>query len=309
MELKRLNHLIALAEEKNFGRAARRVHLSQPAFSRSVQAAEVELKLQLFERGNAEISCTPAGSFVIERARKLLQQSQHLARDVDLYRERVMGDVAFGVSPFPAATLLPQLMIDLRTCYPGVNSRVHVNNCRFLTECLRKEEIDFFVADARDVPGDANFVLTPIGRQRARFYVRTGHPLASRQSVKLMELIPYGLASGRLPEQAEAGLRKLMGCADDESLPIAVECDDVQLVKRITLGTDTVMVGTAGIVREELATGLLQPLEMQGFAKTYAQISVVALRGRSHSPMAEYILDFLGKLAAAQDAESEHPAD
>ena len=58
MDLKRLNHLIALADERNFGRAALRVHLSQPAFSRSIQAAETELGLQLFDRG-AEVACTP----------------------------------------------------------------------------------------------------------------------------------------------------------------------------------------------------------------------------------------------------------
>lgn len=306
MDLKRLNHLIALAEERNFGRAARRVHLSQPAFSRSVQAAEVELKLQLFERGNAEISCTPAGSFVIERARKLLLQSQHLARDVDLYRERVMGDVSFGASPFPAATLLPQLMVNLRTRFPKVNSRVHVNNCRFLTECLRKEEIDFFVADARDVPIDANFELTPIGRQRARFYVRAGHPLGARGPLRLAELVSYGLASTRLPAQAEAGLRKLMGRPDDKRLHIAVQCDDVQLVKRIALDTDTVMVGTEGIVREELAAGTLQLLHMQGLQRFYAEVSVVKLQGRSYSPMAEYTVDFLTQLAASmEDATDE----
>ncbi|MBC7609276.1 MAG: LysR family transcriptional regulator [Polaromonas sp.] len=305
MDLKRLNHLIALADERNFGRAALRVHLSQPAFSRSIQAAESELGLQLFNRGNAEVACTPAGAFFIERARKVVLQSRRLERDVGLYRERVIGDVAFGVSPFPAATLLPPLMIDLRTRFPAVNSRVHVNNCRVLSDFLRKEEIDFFVADARDVPGDANFVLSAIGRQRARFYVRSGHPLAARSPVKLAELIPYGLATGRLPAQAEASLRKLMGRADDESLPIALECDDIQLIKRITLSTDTVMVGSEGIVREELAAGLLQALEMHAFPRTYAQISLVALRGRSYSPMAEYAVNFLTRLAAEQDPQSE----
>lgn len=305
MDLKRLNHLIALADERNFGRAALRVHLSQPAFSRSIQAAESELGLQLFNRGNAEVACTPAGAFFIERARKVVLQSRRLERDVGLYRERVIGDVAFGVSPFPAATLLPPLMIDLRTRFPAVNSRVHVNNSRVLSDFLRKEEIDFFVADARDVPGDANIVLTAIGRQRARFYVRFGHPLDANSPVKLAELIPYGLATGRLPAQAQASLCKLMGRADDESLPIAVECDDIQLVKRITLSTDTVMVGTEGIVREELAAGLLRPLEMQGFPRIYAEISLVVLRGRSYSPMAEYAVNFLTRLAAEQDGGPE----
>ena len=308
MELKRLNHLVALAEERNFGRAASRVHLSQPAFSRSIQAAEVEFGLQLFDRGNAEVSCTSAGTFVIDRARKLLVQSRRLERDVDLYRDRAMGDIAFGASPFPAATLLPQLMTDLRTRFPGINCRVQVSSCRVLTDCLRKEEIDFFLADARDVPEDANLVLSAIGRQRARFYVRAGHPLAGRESVRLSELIPYGLASARLPAQAEARLRKLLAKADDESLPLVVECDDVQLIKRITLGTDTVMIGTEGIVREELAAGLLRALEMQTMPRSYAEISVVTLAGCSQSPIAKYAIDFLGQLGATQDAKSAHPS-
>ena len=114
MDIKRLKHLVALAEERNFGRAAERVHLSQPAFSRSVQNAEAELGLQLFDRGSLEVSCTSAGSFVIERARKLLFDSRCLERDVSLYRERLIGDLAFGVGPFPAATLVP--LFSFATC-------------------------------------------------------------------------------------------------------------------------------------------------------------------------------------------------
>ncbi len=305
MDLKRLGHLVALADERNFGRAARRVHLSQPAFSRSIQAAEAELGLQLFDRGPADAACTPAGSFVIERARKLLLESRRLARDVDLYRERVMGDVSFGCGPFPAATLLPQLMIDLRTRFPGVNSRVQVNNWRYLIEQLRKEDLDFFVADTRDVPRDTDFSITPIARQRGRFYARAGHPLFDAPSVTMAGLLPYGLASSRLPPQANEALIRMTQRTEDGNVPVAVECDDVHLIKCITLGSDTVMVSTDGVVREELANGQLRVLELKGFPKVYAEIGIVALKGRSYSPMAEYATGFLARLAAEQEAEAE----
>lgn len=301
MDLKRFHHLIALADERNFGRAAVRVNLSQPAFSRSIQAAETEFGLRLFDRRNADVSCTPAGAFVIERARKLVLESHRLDREVGLYRERVMGDVAFGVGAFPAATLLPALMVDLRTRFPGVNSRVHVNNWRYLVEHLRKEEIDFFVSEIRDVPRDANFTVTPIGRQRARFYVRAGHPLLDQPVTVLANLVPYGIATGRLPVQAAALLMKLMGRAEGDGLPVAVECDDMHLLKRLTLCTDTVMVATEGIMREEIAAGLLLPIELQGYPRMYAEIGIVALRGRSYSPMADYAVDFLSRLAAQQE--------
>ena len=54
MDLKRLNHLVCLADQRNFGRAAVLCHLTQSAFSRSIQAAEEELGLQLFDRGTLE---------------------------------------------------------------------------------------------------------------------------------------------------------------------------------------------------------------------------------------------------------------
>jgi DNA-binding transcriptional LysR family regulator len=305
MDLKRLNHLVVLADERNFSRAARRVHLSQPAFSRSIQAAETELGLQLFDRGPVDVACTPAGTFVTERARRLLLDSRRLERDVDLYRERVMGDVSFGVGTFPAATLLPPLMIDLRQRFPGVNSRVHVNNWRYLIEHLRKEEIDFFVADTRDVPPGSDFSITPVARQRGRFYARAGHPLFKAGAVHVADLVPYGLACGRLPAPATAALLRLMGRSESDGLPVAVESDDIHLIKCVTLGSDTVMVGTEGIVREELASGQLMVLELPGFPKMYAEIGIVSLKGRSYSPMAQYAVDFLTRLAVQQEAEAQ----
>ena len=65
MDLRRLKHLVTLADARNFGRAALLCHVSQSAFSRSVQAAEEELGLKLFDRGSLEVTCTDAGAFVV----------------------------------------------------------------------------------------------------------------------------------------------------------------------------------------------------------------------------------------------------
>ena len=178
MDLKRMGHLVALADTRHFGRAAERCHLSQPAFSRSVLAAEEALGLQLFNRGTPEITCTDAGAFVVERARKLLFESRCLERDVSMYRDRKIGDVAFGVGPYPAATLLQSLLCELRRSYPGIKTRVEVNNAQYLTEHLRNESLDFFVADMHVLVPAPDLTVTPLGNLQAGFYVRAGHPLA-----------------------------------------------------------------------------------------------------------------------------------
>ena len=81
MDLKRWAH--AVAERRSFARAAEQIHLSQPALTRSIQAAEAELGLRLFDRGRQEVVPTPAGEFVVARARQLVFNSRCLERDVE----------------------------------------------------------------------------------------------------------------------------------------------------------------------------------------------------------------------------------
>jgi DNA-binding transcriptional LysR family regulator len=297
MDLKRMRHLVTLADERNFARAAGRVHLSQPAFSRSVQAAEAELGLRLFDRGGTEVKCTAAGAFVIERARKLLFDSSCLDRDVDLYRQGQAGEIAFGVGPFPAATLLPRLMIELRKRHAGVQVRVEVNNWQYLVEHLHDEEIDLFVADSRDVPRDAGLTITPLARQSGSFYCRAGHPLLGEKDLRAQALLPYGLASVRLPKAVVEQFAALLGVPPGQNLPLAMECDDVATLKRVAMATDTVLGCTHAAVAAELAAGTLVQLPLRGLPPLYAQMGLVALAGRSHSPVAQFVVDQFQALA------------
>jgi DNA-binding transcriptional LysR family regulator len=308
MDLRRLKHLVALADERHFGRAASRVHLSQPAFSRSIQAAESELGLQLFDRDMQEITCTSAGHFVIERARKLLFDSRCLERDVGLYRERLMGDLAFGVGPFPAVSLVPRLMTELRTRYPGINSRVEVNNWKYLLEHLRTEELDFFVADIRNVPRAHDLSIQNIGRQQAGFYVRKDHPLLQRKRVAPADILPYGLASVRLPPEISRLLTRLFGLEEGTRLPIAVECDDLHLLKRVALTTDTVVAASIDAVVEEIANGSLLLLSVSGIPDQFSEMGVVSLKGRSHSPTAAFAVNFLREQVASSTGKALNPA-
>jgi DNA-binding transcriptional LysR family regulator len=297
MNIRRLQHLVALADEGNFRRAAERVHLSQPAFSRSIQAAEAELGLKLFDRGTLEVKTTPAGAFVVDRARRLLQQTRNLERDVSLYRERAIGDIAFGSGPFPAASLVPALLADLRRHYPGVSVCVHVNNAHHLLGYVRREEHEFFVANAVDVPRDGIFHVERIGQMPGGFYVREGHPLLDRNTVSTADLVPFGIASGRLPRETTALLLKLMGLPPDQKLPIAVECDDIHLLKRVALDSDTVIIGSPDLLAEDLRRKVIQEVVPADLPQQHSQLGVVTLAGRTPSPVAAYAMQFLARAA------------
>lgn len=295
MDLKRLNHLVCLADHRNFGRAAVLCHLSQSAFSRSIQAAEEELGLKLFDRGTLEATCTDAGAFVVERARKLLFESRCLERDVGLYRERLIGDLAFGVGPYPAATLVPALLTEIRTRFPGVGVRVEVNNADYLAAHLRVEELDFYMADVRNVAAAEDLSIHRVAQLSAGFYVRPDHPLVSVQPVAPPAILPYGIASVRAPEAVRLGLGVLMGLPEGTVAPLAVECDDLNLLKHLAATTDTVVGCTDAGALADVQAGRLVRLQLVNAPALYADMAIVSLQGRSYSPMAQFAVDFIAQ--------------
>ena len=290
MDLRRWTHVVAVADRRSFVRAAEQVHLSQPALTRSVQAAESELGMRLFDRGTGDVTVTPAGEFVIARARRLIFDSRCLARDVELYRNRGLGDTAFGVGPYPAATFLPPLLARLRREYPGVNLRVEINNWQLLLQRLLEEDIEFFVADTRDLPPHPQVQVDPLRHEPGGFYVRAGHPLPRRKPATLQQIRAHGIASVRLPDVVRALLARLLGGPSEEEVALALQCDDLALLKTVTLQSDVVLAAPHAAVIGELKARTLRPLEVAGLPVVAAQMGVVRLRGRTPSPMASLIL-------------------
>ena len=299
MDLKRYKHLVTLADTRNFGRAAVQCHLTQSAFSRSIHAAEDELGLQLFDRGTLEATCTDAGAFVVERARKLLFESRCLERDVRLYRERLMGDLSFGVGPYPAAIMVPPLLTEIRTRYPGVCVRVEVNNADYLAAHLRAEDLDFYMADVRNVIAAADLTITRVAKLSAGFYVRAGHPLLAQATVTAASLLPYGFASVRLPESVQVGLGALMGLGNGKPLPLAVECDDLNLLSILAETTDTVIGSTDTDTAQDVVKKRLVRLEVTDIPSQFADMAIVSLKGRSYSLMAQFAVEFITQRSLA----------
>jgi DNA-binding transcriptional LysR family regulator len=298
MDLRRLNHLVLLSEEGSFGKAAERAHLTQPAFSRSIQAAEAEWALRLFDRGSAKVRCTPAGSFAVERARQVLQAARALERDVLLYRDMQIGDLSFGMGPFAAAGLLTPLMLHLRKRFPQMQFRAQVSNPVYLLPCIRREEHDFFVGDVRyaEPDDDGTFEVKRLGRIPGGLYARKDHPLLESSPVRMAQLVPYGFATGQLPSKVNTLLLELLGLAPDDRLPVAVDCDDFNVLKSVALATDAVLVATPDMVHRDLEAGRLHVLKPVDFPDQSSDLGVISLRGRSLSPVASYAVNFLGEL-------------
>lgn len=101
MELRKLRHFVVVAEELHFGRAARRLSITQPPLSMSIRGLEEELGVELFERTRRSVTLTHAGSIFLAEARGILDRA---TRAVDLTKAAHRGDVGRLTVGFLAAT-------------------------------------------------------------------------------------------------------------------------------------------------------------------------------------------------------------
>lgn len=300
MDLKRLTQIVALAEHKSFARAAEHLRISQPALSRSIQAAEEEFGLRLFDRGGVNVTPTPSGEFLVERARQLVFEGRCLQRDMDLLREKKLGHVAFGVGPYPAATFLVKVLTELRQTYPGIQTEVVVGNAEWLLKHLKEESIEFFVGVTHDLDPDPHLQIRFLGYARPRALVRAGHPLSQLPDLTLRDAWSYGVASVRIPPYISQVLVEMLGMPAGSPLPIAIQCESIETLKKVTLTSDLVLVAPRDSVTSELACGELLELNVMELPDKIADINIVSLRGRSFSPIGEWIVRRMPSLIASQ---------
>jgi DNA-binding transcriptional LysR family regulator len=100
VELRQLRYFVAVAEELHFGRAAERLHMSQSPLSRAIRELERELGLVLFVRTTRRVELTPAGSALLERARRALADIDAAVDDARRAAQPDAGILGVGYTPF-----------------------------------------------------------------------------------------------------------------------------------------------------------------------------------------------------------------
>jgi DNA-binding transcriptional LysR family regulator len=186
MEFRHLRYFLVLAEELHFGRAARRLSISQPPLSLNIQQLEASVGAQLFERDSKGVRLTAAGRAFRESATALLAQAEEarlLAREIEA---GAVGRLRVGFVGSMLYRGLPQRLREFQARYPGIQVA--------LTELNSQEQIDGLLQGRLD----AGFIHT--GRVPDELATRLvhsepfvccmpeDHPLTVRRALKLTEL-------------------------------------------------------------------------------------------------------------------------
>lgn len=142
IELRQLRHFVAVAEEMHFGRAAQRLHMTQPPLSQSIQALEALLGAALFARTSRSVTLTPAGVALLPHARQLLQNVLALP---DLAQRAAAGESGRLSLAFVSTadySVLPSFLQQFRAAYPQVQIELLEATSDLQLEALEKGDID-----------------------------------------------------------------------------------------------------------------------------------------------------------------------
>jgi LysR family hydrogen peroxide-inducible transcriptional activator len=175
--LRQLQYIVAVAEHRNFRKAAAACHVSQPSLSAQVAQAEDTLGVRLFERGRTGVVVTAAGKAVADQGRALCAQTEALLEAARLFGEPFAGRLRVGVIPTVAPYLLPEVAPGLRKRYPKLTLLWSEEKTEILVQRLARAELDAAILALEAEIGDLDSIV--LGQDPFVFAAAAGHPLAS----------------------------------------------------------------------------------------------------------------------------------
>lgn len=186
MELRQITYFVAAAEELNLGRAAARMHITQPAFSQQIRRLERRLGVRLLHVTSHRIELTPAGEAFLHEARRTLAQADAAAETARRAGRGELGTVTIAFTE-AAARLLPAMLRSAKERYPDVTPTLYEMWSAQQLDALRHQRIDVGFVYGR--------VVDPQLRSRVAYteefvaVLPQSHPLAELAQVQWRELL------------------------------------------------------------------------------------------------------------------------
>jgi DNA-binding transcriptional LysR family regulator len=182
MDLRHLRYFVAVAEERNFSRAAARLRIAQPPLSMQVRALEEELGAPLFDRSRRPIELTAAGAVFYRDVRKVLA-------DIDAAQERArkagggeIGSLRVAFIPPVAGDLLAEVLRTFREHYPKIEVTLSEKHSSEQVGAIERGEVD--VGFLRRSAGGQNFQYEPVCKNRMVLAVPARHSLRRQKPIR-----------------------------------------------------------------------------------------------------------------------------
>ena len=188
MELRHLRYFVAVAEELNFGRAARRVHIAQPSLTKQIQQLEQELGFPLLHRTKKKVELLDTGHVFLEEAQRLLRQAENAVQSAHSTHTGESGRLVIGFSQSAAPEVLPRILRRYHALYPKVVVALLEIVSIKSGESLMESTMSVALVRSPTFLSRELFCFETIQQERFVVALPDSHPLAKQKSVRIQSL-------------------------------------------------------------------------------------------------------------------------
>ncbi|MFD6895255.1 LysR substrate-binding domain-containing protein [Rhodococcus sp. NPDC060086] len=276
----RLRHLtcfVAVAHERHVGRAAERLHLTQPAVTKTLNELELLAGTKLLDRGRHGAIPTAAGERFLDHAERVVHAFDTAVAGLAGAGESEHAAVRIGALPSAASVLLPAVLGELRERHPELDIRLRTGANTELLAALRAGDVDVMIGRMSDPATMQGLSFELLYAEALAFVVRPGHPLVSTRAT-FPEMCEYPLvvsAAGTVPRHHTDVLLRRHGL----ELPSGtVETIDVAVAAAYVREADAVWVVPERVPEGDIVDGRLYrlPVDTVGTAETIGVIRSAA---------------------------------
>lgn len=239
-DLRKLRHVIGVADAGSFTAASTVLALSQSALTKSVAEVEHQLNIKLFRRLSRGVKLTEAGELFVERSRRILADTDDLMSSIDKLHDLREGRLRIGVGPAAFTPLIEEPIADFAKIYPGIRVEVIDSDLQDAARALAAGHIDVVVGEATYLSRWQELDTRAMTQLHTCFIARPDHPSKQMGTVEVAELLRYPVVvpSDRLPTDEElANVYARAGLTPREP---QYRCNSMSLTRKLVLNTDAI---------------------------------------------------------------------
>jgi len=239
-DLRKLRHVVGVAEAESFTRAGSLLSVTQSALTKSVADVEQQLDISLFQRLPRGVRLTEAGEQFVQRARKILADTDDLFSGMDKLRDLRAGRLRIGVAPAAFLPLIDDPLSAFAKVYPAIQIEVTAADVERHAWALAAGELDLVVGAANLLAQWSDIEARAVYPLYNYFIARPDHPARGNPEITAAELLQYPIVvpSDRLPTDEE--LAHIYMQAGLSPQPPQYRCDSINLLRKWVLNTDAI---------------------------------------------------------------------
>jgi len=286
--LRQFQAFATVARLGSFTRAAKHLHLSQPALTVQIRQLEDAMGVRLFDRSTRMVKLTPIGREIVPTLERVLREIDAVMVNTKELASHVKGTVTIGALPSISSKLIPSTIAEFQKQYPGIVVRLRDVLAYRIVGLVKEEEVDFGIGTLRMPDPDIQF--TPLFTDNLGVIFPAGHPVEHRRTITLKYLTAFPL----ILMDPETSVRDLVDHAFESIGEVAVPAFEAvypsTALALVKAGLGLTIQPSSSM---ELASsrGLkFRTIRHQGFTR---QIGVIQNARRSLSPSAEIFIKML----------------